>query len=73
MKVSNVFCTLSCARMFEDTDLENRCWKVTEKQTERAVTSDEFASVERSVVESVVRKEVSNVKEVELFKAVERP
>ena len=46
---------------------------MTEKQTERAVTSDEFASVERSVVESVVRKEVSNVKEVELFKAVERP
>ena len=59
--------------MFEDTDLENRCWKVIEKQTERAVTSDEFALVERSVVESVVRKEVSNVKEVELFKAVERP
>ena len=75
VKVSNVFCTLSCARMFEDTDLENRCWKVIEKQTERAVTSDEFASVDIDDVdvESVVRKEVSNVKEVDLFKAVERP
>ena len=61
--------------MFEDTDLENRCWKVIEKQTERAVTSDEFASVDIDDVdvESVVRKEVSNVKEVDLFKAVERP
>ena len=71
VKVSNVFCTLSCARMFEDTDLENRCWKVIEKQTERAVTSDEFATVERSVVESIVKKEVLNIKEVELFKAVD--
>ena len=46
-----------------------------EKQTERAVTSDEFASVDIDDVdvESVVRKEVSNVKEVDLFKAVERP
>ena len=61
--------------MFEDTDLENRCWKVIEKQTERAVTSDEFASVDIDDVdvESVVRKEVSNVKEVDLLKAVERP
>ena len=61
--------------MFEDTDLENRCWKVIEKQTERAVTSDEFASVDIDDVdvETVVRKEVSNVKEVDLLKAVERP
>ena len=41
-------------------------------QTEEAVTSDEFMSVERSVVESVVKREVLNVTEVELFKAVDR-
>ena len=41
-------------------------------QTEEAVTSDEFISVERSVVESVVKREVLNVTEVELFKAVDR-
>ena len=41
-------------------------------QTEEAVTSDEFMSVERSVVESVVKREVLNVTEVEPFKAVDR-
>ena len=69
---SNVFCILPNARKFEDKDLEDRCWKVIEEQTEEAITSDEFVTVERSVVESVVKREVLNVTEVKLFKAVDR-
>ena len=72
LKASNVFCILPHAQKFEDKDLEDRCWEVIEKQTEEAVTSDEFATVERSVVEAVVKRETLNVKEVELFKAVDR-
>ena len=72
LKASNVFCILSHSQKFEDKDLEDRCWEVIEMQTEEAVTSDEFVTVERSVVESVVKREKLNVKEVELFKAVER-
>ena len=72
LKASNVFCILPHAQKFEDKDLEDRCWEVIEKQTEEAVTSAEFATVERSVVESVVKKERLNVMEVELFKAVDR-
>ena len=72
LKASNVFCILIHAQKFEDKDLEDRCWEVIEKQTEEAVTSDEFVTVERSVVESVVKRETLNVKEVELFKAVDR-
>ncbi|PFX13255.1 BTB/POZ domain-containing protein 6 [Stylophora pistillata] len=72
LKASNVFCILPYAQKFEDKDLEDRCWKVIEKQTQEAMTSDEFLSAERSVVESVVKKEVLNVEEVELFKAVDR-
>ena len=72
LKASNVFCILPYAQKFEDKDLEDRCWEVIEKQTEEAVTSDEFVTVERSVVESVVKREKLNVKEVELFKAVDR-
>ena len=72
LKASNVFCILPYAQKFEDKDLEDRCWEVIEKQTEEAVTSDEFVTVERSVVESVVKRERLNVKEVELFKAVDR-
>jgi len=72
LEASNVFCILPHAQKFEDKDLEDRCWEVIEKQTEEAVTSDEFITVERSVVESVVKREKLNVKEVELFKAVDR-
>jgi len=72
LKASNVFCILPHAQKFEDKDLEDRCWEVIEKQTEEAVTSDDFVTVERSVVESVVKREKLNVKEVELFKAVDR-
>ena len=69
---SNVFCSLPHAEKFEDKELKNRCWEVIEEQTEQAITSDEFVTVERSVVESVVKREVLNVTEVELFKAVDR-
>ena len=42
------------------------------KQTEEAIKSEEFFTVERSLVETVVTREVLNVKEVELFKAADR-
>ena len=72
LEASNVFSILPHAKKFEDQDLENRCWKVIEKHTEEAVTSDEFVTLDRSLVESVVKKKVLNVKEAELFKAVDR-
>ena len=72
LTASNVLCILPQAQKFEDKDLEDRCWKVIDKQTEEAVTSDEFVTVERSILESVVKRELLNVKEVKLFKAVDR-
>ena len=72
LAASNVFSILPHAQKFEDKDLEERCWQVIERHTEEAVTSDEFVTLERSLVESVVKREVLNVKEVELFKAVDR-
>ncbi len=72
LKASNVFCILPHIQKFADKDLEDRCWEVIEKQTKEAVTSDEFVTVERSLVESVVKREVLKIKEVELFKAVDR-
>ena len=69
---SNVFSVLLQAQKFEDKDLEERCWEVIEAQTENALTSEEFVTLERSVVESVVKRESLSVKEVDLFKAVDR-
>ena len=63
LTASNVLCILPQAQKFEDKDLEDRCWKVIDKQTEEAVTSDEFVTVERSLLESVVKRELLNVKD----------
>ena len=72
LEASNAFSILPQAQKFEDKDLEERCWSVIESHTEEAVTSDDFVTLERSVVESVVKRERLNVKEVDLFKAVDR-
>ena len=72
LEASNVFCILPHAQKHKEKDLEDRCWKVIEMKTEEAVASDEFVTLERSVVETVVKRETLNVKEVELFKAVDR-
>ena len=72
LEASNVFSILPQAQKFEDKDLENRCWEVIEKHTQKALMSDEFLTLERSVVESVVKRDALKVKEVDLFKAVDR-
>ena len=72
LEASNVFSVLPQAQKFEDKDLEERCWEVIEAHTENALTSEEFVTLERSVVESVVQRERLSVKEVDLFKVVDR-
>ena len=72
LEASNVFTILSQAQKFEDKDLENRCWRVIESHTEQALLSNEFLTLDRSVVESVVKRGILRVKEVDLFKAVDR-
>ena len=72
LSAANVFSILPHAQKFEDKDLEDRCWDVIEENTEEAVTSDDFVTLERSLIESVVKRERLTVKEVDLFKAVDR-
>ena len=72
LEASNVFSILSQAQKYEDKNLENRCWEVIEKHTEQALMSDEFLTLERSIVESVLKRDGLTVKEVDLLKAVDR-
>ena len=72
LSTANVFSIIPHARKFEDKDLEGLCWEVIEENTEEAVTSDDFVTLERSLIESVVKRERLTVKEVDLFKAVDR-
>ena len=72
LEASNVFSILPQAQKYEEKDLENQCWGVIEKHTQKALMSDEFLTLERSIVASVVKREILKVKEVDLFKAVDR-
>ena len=67
---SNVFSILPSAQRYEEKNLVDRCWKVIDKQTEAAVKSDGFATIERSLLEAVVERDTLNIPEVELFKGV---
>ena len=67
----NVFHILPDAQKYEEKDLMNHCWKLIETQTEEAVKSEGFVTVERSVLEELVENNSLNIKEVELFKAVD--
>jgi len=71
LNASNVFHVLSDAQKYEEKDLLNHCWKVIKKETEEAVKSDGFVTIERSVLEELVEKDSLNIKKVELFKAVD--
>ena len=69
---SNVFTVLPDAQKYEEKDLLEHCWNVIEKETEEALKSDAFMTVESSVLWEMVEKDSLNIKEVELFKAVDR-
>ena len=68
---SNVFDILSLAQKYEEKTLVDQCWKEIDEQTEEAVKSEGFATIERSLLEEVVKRDSLNIHEVNLFKAVD--
>ena len=68
---SNVFSILPSAEKYEEKNLVDQCWKVIDKQTEEAVKSDGFATIERSLLETVVVRDTLTIEEIQLFKAVD--
>ena len=68
---ANVFSILPLAQKYEEKTLVDQCWKVIDEQTEEAVKSDGFATIQRSLLEAVVKRDSLNIPEVNLFKAVD--
>ena len=68
---SNVFSILPSAQKYEENSLMDQCWELIDKNTEEAVKSDGFATIERSLLEAVVERDTLTIEEVELFKAVD--
>ena len=71
LDASTVFHVLPDAQKYEEKDLEKYCWEVIDQQTGEAVKSDGFVTIEKSVLEELVERDSLNVREVELFKAVD--
>ena len=68
---ANVFCVLSHAQQYDEKSLVDRCWEVIDRETERAVKSEGFATIERSLLEAFIKRDSLSIREVELFKAVD--
>ena len=68
---SNVFIILPMAERYDEKNLVDRCWKVIDEETEAVVKSDEFATIERSLLEAVVARATLSIGEVDLFQAVD--
>ena len=68
---SNVFSILPSAQKYEEKNLVDQSWKVIDQQTDEAVKSDGFATIERSLLEAVVARDTLTIEEIELFKAVD--
>ena len=68
---SNVFRILPNAQQYEEEKLVDRCWNVVDEQAEEAMKSDGFASIERSLLEAVIKRDTLSIEEVELFKTVD--
>ena len=72
LDASNVFSILPFAQKYEEKNLVDRCWKMIDEQTAEAVKSGAgFLTIERSLLEAMVERDSLNIKEVNLFKAVD--
>ena len=71
LNASNIFSVLPAAQQYEEEKLVDRCWNVVDQQAEEAMKSDGFATIERSLLEAVVKRDTLSIEEVELFKAVD--
>ena len=71
LDVDNVFCLLSYAEQYDEKCLVDRCWELIDRETEEAVKSEGFATIQRYLLEVIVKRDSLDIREVELFKAVD--
>ena len=68
---SNVLCVLKHAELYGFDELICACWELIDKEAREVLNSDDFLTIERSLLEEVVERNL-NVKSAMLFKAVDR-
>ena len=68
---SNVFSILPSIQKYQEKDLMERCWKLIDEKTKEALRTDEFATIQRSLLKEVIIRDNLSVDEIDLFKAVD--
>ena len=68
---TNAFSILPSAQKYEEKNLVERCWRIIDIQTQEAMKSNGFESIERSLLLAVVVRDTLAIEEIELFKAVD--
>lgn len=60
---------LSQSRLFEESELMQRCWEVLDAQAELALKSEGFTDIDMKTFESILARETLNCREINLFEA----
>ena len=68
---ANVFCVLSHAQQYDEKILVDQCWEMIDLETDEAVKSEGFFTIERSLLEALVMRDSLTINEVDLFHAVD--
>ena len=68
---ANVFCVLSHAEKYDEKILVDQCWEMIDRECGEALKSEGFATIERSFLEEIIKRDTLTIKEVDLFKAVD--
>ena len=71
LDASNVFSILPMAQKYDEKELTERCWEVIDNQSQAAMRSDGFTTIEQSLLEAVVSRDTLTINEIDLFKAVD--
>ena len=71
VNAENMFSIMSHAQQYDEKELVDKCWEVFDRETEKAVQSEGFATIERSLLEEIVKRDSLTIREEELFKAVD--
>ena len=69
LSAKNACVLLSQSCLFEEPDLAQRCWEVIDAQAELALKSEGFCDIDFQTLESILRRETLNAKEIVVFEA----
>ncbi|EDO38551.1 predicted protein [Nematostella vectensis] len=72
LEAKDVLFVLPEAMEIQDENLQRHCWELVDETTEEVVMSDAFLSVTRELLCDILDRDELMIKELELFKAVDR-